>query len=122
MISRNPDKKHRVRVTLGLCSTFVSTRVGHVKLTPQRSAELSAEYHSLSDQELELIAEAVALLEYNKDQIQNTIPGSFLGPGSSLLEEASTTLSEREVELANETEKDKVVERCDQVCQFPKGG
>ena len=59
-------------------------------------------------------------MESDKDQSKSAILVFCLGLGSTLLEEATTDLSEREAELANETEKDNVVERCDQVCQFPK--
>ena len=55
------------------------------------------------------LATAVTHLEQDKDQIKSAILVFFLGIGSTLLEEASSVLSNREAELANEQEKNKVV-------------
>ena len=55
------------------------------------------------------LAIAVTHLEQDKDQTKSAILVFFLGIGSTLLEEVTTVLSNREAELANEQDQNKVV-------------
>ena len=64
------------------------------------------------------LATAVTHLEQDKDQIKSAILVFFLGIGSTLLEEASSVLSCREAELANEQEKNKVIAEVVAACDI----
>ena len=57
-------------------------------------------------------------MENDKDEIKSAVLAFFLGTGYTLLEEAMAVLANRETELANEEEKDKVVEEADELCSL----
>ena len=58
------------------------------------------------------------LQDNGKDDLNNALLAFFLGVGMPLLEEALEVLSNREIELASEEEKDKVVHEADELCDI----
>ena len=64
------------------------------------------------------LSKAIYHLEQDREEIRSAILVFFLGIGSILLEEANASLSNREAELSNESEKDTEVAEATEVCDI----